>query len=157
MARTALLALSLVALAGGVTPLHAGGVTVGEAVTVTEVTPIADILASPRDYAGRVVRVEGKVSGVCAMAGCWMELEDEARRRLRIKVEDGVLVFPKDATGRQAVAQGTVGVQALSREQYVAWRQHLAEEMGTTFDEATVGGGPFELVQIAGSGATIGD
>ncbi len=129
----------------------------GSAVTVTEPTPIAAILDSPAEYDGRLVRVEGKVSGVCAMAGCWMELEDEARRRVRIKVEDGVIVFPADAVGRKAVAQGKARVETLSRERYVAWRKHLAEETGTTFDEAAVGDGPFQVVQIAGTGAAIGD
>src|SRR5688572_596292 len=77
----------------------------GAAVTVAEATPIATILDAPAEYEGKVVRIEGKVSGVCAMAGCWMELEDEARRQIRIKVDDGVIVFPADAVGRNAVAQ----------------------------------------------------
>jgi hypothetical protein len=149
---------ALALLLGAVSaPLGAAGAVYGEAVTVTEPTPIAAILGAPADYAGRVVRVEGKVSGVCAMAGCWMEIADEARRSIRIKVDDGVIVFPADATGRRAVAQGKVELQTLDRERYVAWRKHLAEEMGTSFDETSIGDGPFQLVQIAGSGAEIGD
>jgi hypothetical protein len=67
------------------------------------------------------------------------------------------MVFPSDATGRPAVAQGTVTVEELSRERYVAWKRHLAEEGAAPFDEATVGEGPFRVVQIAGTGARVGD
>jgi len=155
MAKTSALAVML-ALAS--VPAFAGGpAAYGAALTVDEPTPIAAILEAPAEHAGRVVRVEGKVSGVCSMAGCWMELEDEARRRIRVKVEDGVIVFPADAVGQKAVAQGTVRIETLGRERYVAWRKHLAEETGTAFDEAAVGDGPFQVVEIAGTGAAIGD
>jgi hypothetical protein len=153
--RGLLLAAALPLLA----PLAAAAspVRVGAAITVAEATPMADILRSPADYEGKTVRVEGEVRGVCTRMGCWMDLADPAGNRIRIQVEDGVMVFPSDAAGRPAVAQGTVTVQELSREQYVAWRRHLAEEGAAPFDEASVGQGPFSVVQIAGSGATVGE
>ena len=43
----------------------------------------------------------------------------------------------------------------MERDAYVAWRRHLAEELGQTFDEASVGDGPYRIVQIAGTGAEI--
>jgi hypothetical protein len=153
--RRPLLAAALLLLA----PLAAAGapVRVGAEITVAEATPMADILLSPSDYAGKTVRVEGEVRGVCTRMGCWMDIADQAGNRIRIQVEDGVMVFPSDATGRPAVAQGTVTVEELSREQYVAWKRHLAEEGAAPFDEATVGEGPFRVVQIAGTGARVGD
>ena len=157
MPRIATLALVFALVLAASSVCAAAPAVYGAAVTVTEPTPIAAILEAPTEHAGRVVRVEGKVSGVCAMAGCWMELEDEAQRRIRIKVEDGVIVFPADAVGQKAVAQGTVRLETLSRERYVAWRKHLAEETGAPFDEAAVGDGPFQVVEIAGSGAAIGN
>jgi hypothetical protein len=145
-------------LAAGAAPpaAHAAAVTVGAAITVEQATPIAAILAAPQEHAGQLVRVEGEVSGVCTKAGCWMDLADADGRRLRIKVEDGVLVFPPDAAGRPAVAQGTVDVKELSRDEYVAWHRHVAAEGGPAFDESKLGAGPYELVQIAGTGAAIG-
>jgi len=134
----------------------AAAVQVGAAITVAEPTPIATILAAPDQHAGKVVRVEGEVSGVCTKAGCWMDLADPAGNRLRVKVEDGVLVFPADAAGRPAVAQGTVTVEELSRDKYVAWQRHVAAEGGPAFDESKLGDGPYRLVQLAGSGASIG-
>lgn len=140
--------------------LTAGGAaaetaTYGAGVTLESTTPIRDIVVDPEAWAGQQVRVEGRVVGVCAKKGCWMELESPDDHRLRIKVEDDVIVFPRDAEGRQAVAEGTVEVHELTREQYAGWLRHLAEEQGETFDEASVGDGPYRLVQIRGTGAEI--
>ena len=137
-------------------PAVAAGTHVGGELTVAQATPIADILAAPADHEGKVVKVEGEVTGVCTMNGCWMEIGDDAGRHIRVAVEDGVLVFPSDSTGKPAVAQGTVVVQEVSKARYVEWHKHLAEDSGKTFDEAKVGDGPYRIVEIAGTGATIG-
>jgi hypothetical protein len=144
--------LALLPSVAGAGPLH-----VGAEITVERPTPIADILAQPAEHVGKTVRVEGEVHAVCTRMGCWMDLGDAAGHRIRVKVEDGVLVFPPEAAGKPAVAQGTVTVEELSREKYIAWQRHLASEGGEPFDEEAVGNGPFRLVQIAGSGADIGE
>lgn len=152
IAAAALLACALVlpAFAAG------AGVHVGGEFTVAEATPIAAILAAPADHEGKVVRVEGEVTGVCKMRGCWMEVGDDAGHHIRIAVEDGVLVFPADAAGKPASVQGKVVVNEVTKERYVEWRKHLAEDGGEAFDEAKLGAGPYRIVEIAGTGATIG-
>ena len=40
------------------------------------------------------------------MMGCWMMLHDGAGSAVRIKVNDGEIVFPKDSPGREAIAEG---------------------------------------------------
>jgi hypothetical protein len=145
-----------------VCPLQAGegpgeGSTYGAGVTATETTSMAKILADPDAWVGKKVRIEGKVVDVCPMAGCWMELEEgEGGAKLRVKVDDGVIVFPVDAKGKLAVAEGVVEAIPMTREKYVAWLEHLAEEKGETFDAAKVGEGPFRILQIRGTGARIG-
>jgi hypothetical protein len=134
----------------------AGERHVGAKITVAEATPIATIVGKPDDYAGKVVRVEGEVRGVCMAAGCWMDVGDASGNRIRIKVDDGVLVFPADAVGNSAVAQGTVVVKEMTREKYVEWQRHLAEERGEPFDESKLGAGPFRVVELSGTGADIG-
>lgn len=150
--RLVTLALVLAAAPALAAPVH-----VGAPVDVATATPIADILARPADFEGKVVKVEGEVSGVCTRMGCWMDIADADGQRIRVKVQDGVIVFPADSVGKKACAQGTVSVQQLSRDEYVAWQQHLAEESGGTFDPAQAGDGPFTIVQIAGAGADIGE
>lgn len=130
----------------------------GKGVTVAEATPIAKILADPDAYVGKTVRIEGKVLDVCPMAGCWMELAEEGNDgggKLKVKVDDGVIVFPMTAKGKLAVAEGTIEAIPMTREKYVEWLKHLAEEKGETFDVSTVGDGPFRILQLKGTGARV--
>ena len=152
-----LLSLSLLAAAP---LLRADAKSYGAGVTLAETTSVAKILADPDAYVGKKIRIEGRVADVCPMKGCWMELsegkaEGKAGSSLRVKVDDGVIVFPVDSKGKLAVAEGTVESLPMGRDRYVAWLQHLAEEKGQKFDPATVGKGPFRVVQIRGLGARI--
>lgn len=105
-------ALLLTCLAA--TPLVAAGDTkFGTGVTLDATTPIADVIATPAGYAGQTIRVEGVVTAVCQHMGCWMSLAPagatgEKPATLRLKVDDGVIVFPVSARGKTAVAQGVV-------------------------------------------------
>ena len=88
-----------------------GAETFGTAPTVSEATPIAQLLAKPADFQGKTVRVEGVVTGVCTMMGCWMALAPTDAPKgpaILIKVDDGVIVFPTSARGKRATAQGVV-------------------------------------------------
>ncbi|HET9226706.1 MAG TPA: DUF4920 domain-containing protein [Thermoanaerobaculia bacterium] len=127
----------------------------GKGVKVAESTPISKILADPDAYIGKTVRIEGKVLDVCPMAGCWMELAGEDGKQLKVKVDDGVIVFPVTSKGKLAVAEGTIEAIPMTREQYVDWLQHIADEKGEKFDAASVGEGPFRIVQLKGTGARI--
>lgn len=127
----------------------------GEGAGHGEIVAIADLAADPDAWNGKTVRVQGIVTDVCPMKGCWMELRDADNSSVRVKVEDDVIVFPEDAKGLEAVAHGVVDVQELDRERYVAWMEHLAEEKGETFDPASIGDGPYRIVQIQGKGAAI--
>ncbi|MFL6194287.1 MAG: DUF4920 domain-containing protein [Thermoanaerobaculia bacterium] len=131
--------------------------TYGAGVKIAEATPVSRILADPDAYVGKTVRIEGKVVDVCPMKGCWMELEEKGAgaARLRVKVDDGVIVFPVTAKGKVAVAEGTLEAIPMDREKYVAWLEHLAEERGQKFDASNVGQGPFRIFQLRGAGARI--
>ena len=134
------------------------GESYGNGVSLTETTSIREILARPDDFVGKTVRIEGPVLDVCPMKGCWMELgaaQGDGTASLRVKVDDGVITFPVTAKGKLAVAEGKVEALPMSREQYVGWLAHLAEERGETFDPASVGEGPFCILQIHGTGAKI--
>jgi hypothetical protein len=146
-----LAALAAAVLAG---PAQAAD-TYGGGVTLTETTSIGKILAEPNLYVGRQIRIEGEVTDVCPMKGCWMEIAEPEGDRLRIKVEDGAIVFPPTAKGKRAVAEGVLEQLPMEREDYVRWMSHLAEERGETFDASKVGKGPFHILQLRGLGARI--
>lgn len=152
----------LLALASFLAPLDASAgeaESFGEPLTLEETTTIAEILADPAAYEGRRVRVEGRVKDVCPMKGCWMDLvpsgADAEGPKMRVKVQDDVIVFPAEAKGSVAVAEGIVEVIEMDRDRYVSWLAHEAEERGETFDPSTVGEGPFQWVQVKGEGARL--
>jgi hypothetical protein len=138
-------------------PLLAAEETVyGTGVKLDETLKISVLLADPDRYAGQKVRVEGTVTDVCSMQGCWMELEESPQARVRCKVDDGgAIVFPISAKGKAGRAEGTVETIPMSRGDYVTWQKHLAEERGQAFDPSAVGDGPFRIVQIRCTGAEV--
>ncbi len=95
--------------------------TYGDGVTLTEAVAIDTLLANPDDYVGQKVRVDGVITGVCKKRGCWMQVTDaESGNGLRIKVEDGVIVFPYTSMGRNASAEGVFEAIKLTPEQIEA-------------------------------------
>lgn len=105
-----------------------GAETFGMAPTVKDATPIAQLLARPADFQGKTVRVEGIVTDVCSMMGCWMGIapaDAPKGQAILIKVEDGVIVFPTSARGKRATAQGVMErVGAADKEGQEAAREH---------------------------------
>lgn len=136
-----------------VATLLAAEVKLGKPLTIKEPMPLATLVTHADDYVGKTVQVRGKITAVCQMMGCWMELAD-AGQRVRISVEDGVIVFPKDSAGKIAVAEGKFTKTELTREQAVARAKEEAEDNGRKFDPAKVKG-PMTLYQIEGTGAVI--
>ncbi len=124
--------------------------TLGEPMTIAEVTAKADTLT------GKTVQVKGKITEVCQMAGCWMALVDADGKTIRVKVNDGDIVFPKSAIGKKAIAEGEFKKIQRTKEQTIAQAKHEAEESGKKFDPASVKGGSTTL-QIQGRGAVILD
>ncbi|HRC85124.1 MAG TPA: DUF4920 domain-containing protein [Thermoanaerobaculia bacterium] len=139
-----------------VSPTRAAVEQYGAGVTLAESTSLARLMAAPEQFEGKQVRVEGSVLDVCPKKGCWLKLGAEGSS-VRVKVEDDVIVFPRSAKGQKAVVEGTVKIVRLSREEFSAWLAHQAEERGERFDPASVGEGPYRIIEIAGSGARIGE
>ena len=82
----------------------------GAGVEIDQPTPIADIVSNPEAFVGKTVRVDGTATAVCAHMGCWMAVsvsDAPDAPTVRLKVEDGVIVFPVSAKGKAVSAQGT--------------------------------------------------
>src|SRR3954451_8387884 len=100
--------------------LSAAEVKLGKPLTLKEPMPVAAVLAKPADYVGKTVQVKGQISEVCQMMGCWMDLTNDAGQKIRIKVEDGEIEFPRDSAGKTAIAEGRFDKIELTREQAAA-------------------------------------
>ncbi|MGB2714637.1 MAG: DUF4920 domain-containing protein [Vicinamibacterales bacterium] len=90
--------------------LAASETKLGTGVRMKEATPIQSLVENPNDYVGKTVRVDGVATAVCSMMGCWMAVasdEDPKAPVVRLKVEDGTIVFPVSAKGQKVSAEGT--------------------------------------------------
>ena len=129
--------------------------TFGEKLTISEITKISEILAAPEQFVGKKVLVKGMVVDVCAKRGCWMYLaSDKPFEKIQIKVLDGVIVFPMSARGKEALVEGEIEALKYSKEEAIAWLQHMAEEKGESFDPASVTSG-MTVYRIKALGAEI--
>jgi RecJ-like exonuclease len=90
-----------------VLPLLAGYQKLGKGVEIATATPVKALLSDPEKYLGKEVRVEGEITKVCQMQGCWILLKDASSDDpIMVKVNDGEIVFPKDGVGKKVVVQG---------------------------------------------------
>lgn len=95
--------------------------TYGDGVTLEQAVAIDALLEHPQDYVGTKIRVDGVITGVCKKRGCWMQVTDpDSGNGVRIKVEDGVIVFPYTAMGHEASAEGVFEAIELTPEQLEA-------------------------------------
>ena len=139
-------------------PDKAAGTTYGDGVQGAARVAIADLMADPRAYEGKTVQVEGTVADVCPKRGCWFEMAgQEPGDKVRFKVQDGVMVFPMDAKGKHAVAEGVVVAQTLSLEDTRKYLEYQAKEYGKDdVDPASVTE-PMTIIRLDGKGAVITD
>ena len=81
----------------------------GAGVTLKETTKIADVVKNPEAFVGKTIRIDGTATAVCQHMGCWMAVSESDKAdapTVRLKVEDGVIVFPVSAKGKAVSAQG---------------------------------------------------
>lgn len=152
--RTAALAVAIAALT---TTAQGQGKAYGKPLTLKEKTPISKILADPHAYSGKRVQVEGTIVEVCEERGCWINIaSDKPFEKIRFKVEDGVIVFPLDAKGKKAIAEGVLTVTHLTKEQALAQAKEMHKERGTMakFDSTKYLKGVTDI-QIKGEGARV--
>ena len=130
------------------------GAALGEPLTLTDTTAIDAILLEPQTFVGRSVLVSGEILEVCPSKGCWVDLAASGEQKIRVKVQDDVIVFPQESVGKRAIVQGAVEKLELTKEQTIAWREHEAEERGQSFDPASVETGE-TIFRIQGTGAIV--
>ena len=102
-------ALMVAAIFAAVVGVSADDVKLGAGVTLKDSTPITALAKAPADYVGKTVRIDGVATAVCTEMGCWMAVAPEGDTSgvtVRLKVEDGVIVFPVSAKGKKVSAEG---------------------------------------------------
>ena len=103
--KTLMVAVVVAAVVG----VSAEDIKLGAGVTLKDSTPIAALAKAPTDFVGKTVRIDGVATAVCEEMGCWMAVAPEGDTSgvtVRLKVEDGVIVFPVSAKGKKVSAEG---------------------------------------------------
>ncbi len=127
----------------------------GKPLTTLPETKISEILAKPETFKGKRVKVRGMVTNVCPERGCYLDLKGDQRfQHLMFKVEDGVIVFPADSLGKEAVGEGIVSLTVLTEQEQRDMCPVEAKAMDPKFDPKKIKG-PKTIVRIEGIGAEI--
>lgn len=133
----------------------AGGKKFGKPLSLKETTKISTILDNPKNFVGKKVLVEGTIIGVCSKRGCWIELSsDKPFQKMKVKVNDGEIVFPMEAKGKKALVEGEIYEIKFTKEEAIERAKDMAEEAGKPFDPKSVKG-PLSIYQLRGLGAEI--
>ncbi len=152
MNRTLLTLLAVVLL---LPPGAVAGTTYGAGVTLRQASSVSDVVARPAAYSGKTVKLTGLVVDVCTARGCWLDLAgDKPYQKIRVKVEDGAIVFPASARGRQATVQGVVETMKMCPDEARRFREAEAKAKGVPFDPAMITGKESSLA-IRATGAVI--
>ncbi len=113
----------------------------GERPNLKDTVKISQILDAPEKYLGKVIQVEGIVMDVCPMRGCWMKVKsDRKKENLFIKVNDGEMVFPMSARGKNTVIKGKLVKQVMPVKDVIEVEKARAEKKGEKFDPKSVKG-----------------
>ena len=100
------------------------GITVGAAPM-----SLRAALENAADLDGKTIRVRAPITGVCQVKGCWMNLgkpDAAGNPPVFVKFKDYAFFVPKDASGRQAVLEGTLSF----KQETVAETKHYLEDAG---------------------------
>ena len=75
--------------------------------------------------------IEGTISEVCPLRGCWIVVDDkESDSSVRVKVTDGVIVFPLSSIGYEARVEGIFSKLEFTEKEARSWKIHLEKEKG---------------------------
>jgi len=113
----------------------------GNGVSLDERVAISKITSDPVSFLGKTVAVEGTVVRVCRTRGCWMELSsDRDYETFRVKVDDGVIVFPMSAIGKVATVQGEIeAVHTRCNESEAEIKSDCVEKRGVYYQIRATG------------------
>lgn len=79
-----------------------------QAITEEGAVPIQDFMATLDGATEKTGKVTGKIIKVCQGEGCWFNLDAGEGNYVHIVTKDESFSVPKDASGKTAIAQGTL-------------------------------------------------
>jgi hypothetical protein len=127
----------------------AGVETFGKPLSLKKTLSLQEAIQQPAKYQNQKVLLEGKISDVCQMKGCWLMLSD-GERAIRIKFEGYSFFVPKNSRGKKVRAEGRLVQETLSEDM----ARHYAAEQSTKSDPSAIKG-PQRVVTFEATGVAI--
>jgi hypothetical protein len=127
----------------------AGVQTFGKPLSLKRTLSLQEAIQQPAKYQNQKVLLEGKISDVCQMKGCWLMLSD-GERAIRIKFEGYSFFVPKSSRGKKVRAEGRLIQETLSEDM----ARHYAAEQSTKSDPSAIKG-PQRVVTFEATGVAI--
>ena len=115
------------------------------AVPVSEMNQIMD------DSQEMNMKVEGEVSEVCQVKGCWMTLKKPDGSTMRVTFKDYGFFVPKDISGKSVVISGRAYINTTSVEQL----RHYAEDAKKSKEEIEKITAPKEELAFEADGVIV--
>jgi hypothetical protein len=66
-----------------------------------------ELKSTPRSFAGKRVRIRGRVADVCKNSGCWLVVAD-GEDQMKVTIRNHAFAVPPDIDGRRVVVEGYV-------------------------------------------------
>jgi hypothetical protein len=119
----------------------------GEALSANAPISVDEAFTNAKSLAGKTVKIQGKVSTVCAKKGCWFELKGQGEQGIRITAKGYGFFVPAQAAGMSAVIEGELSVGELDQ----ATAQHYEDDKveGTGQPAKKISGPVAELAVVA--------
>ena len=96
------------------------------------------------------VKVQGKVTDVCTMEGCWLKMETSSGK-IMVKMKDHSFLVPVDINGKTIVVDGTAKLKLTP----VSELQHYAEDAGKSKQEIAKITEPKKEITINANGILV--
>jgi len=123
-----ILALALIMVVGCAKQQKTDKVTMGDAITITDVTSIEDVMANPNEYLGKEIVISGHVNGRCMGSGCWISLKTGEADRLIISAPDKSFIFSEKCVDQDVLIQGTLMVKEVAAHDHGEGEDHHDHE-----------------------------
>jgi hypothetical protein len=113
----------------GVEVNAAGGY--GQVITAEGAMSCEQLVSSMAASGETPAKVQGSITAVCQVSGCWMKMECGDGQTMRVTFRDYGFFVPKDLAGSPVIVQGV----AVKKEVSVDVLRHFAEDEGKSQEE----------------------
>ncbi|MCF6360269.1 MAG: DUF4920 domain-containing protein [Cyclobacteriaceae bacterium] len=103
----------------------------GEVITDEGAISSADFLSKFESKDSLEIKLTANITEVCSKKGCWMKLDMDNGKTMRVTFKDYGFFVPKDAAGRTAIIQGVAKMDTVD----IATLKHYAEDADASQEE----------------------